>query len=155
MKTDVPAFNQLVKDQNIPAIVVKPWKRTVNARVLTLARVPENLRVDGQSAKEDTAGNMNSAVEVEHDEISVGHLPSLVAEKQRLEHTIEITWQVVQSTRRSALAATERLKGRPLSLEDQFGAIGWRDLNFLNSLYVDLEIVTSKIAFAKASQPTN
>jgi len=24
MKTDVPAFNQLVKDQNIPAIVVKP-----------------------------------------------------------------------------------------------------------------------------------
>jgi hypothetical protein len=24
MKTDVPAFNQLVKDQSIPAIVVKP-----------------------------------------------------------------------------------------------------------------------------------
>ncbi len=24
MKTDVPAFNQLVRDQNIPAIVVKP-----------------------------------------------------------------------------------------------------------------------------------
>ena len=24
MKTDVPAFNQLVKDQNIPAIVVRP-----------------------------------------------------------------------------------------------------------------------------------
>ena len=24
MRTDVPAFNQLVKDQNIPAIVVKP-----------------------------------------------------------------------------------------------------------------------------------
>jgi hypothetical protein len=24
MKTDVPAFNQLVKDQNIPAITVKP-----------------------------------------------------------------------------------------------------------------------------------
>jgi hypothetical protein len=24
MKTDVPAFNQLVKDQNIPAVVVKP-----------------------------------------------------------------------------------------------------------------------------------
>jgi len=24
MKTDMPAFNQLVKDQNIPAIVVKP-----------------------------------------------------------------------------------------------------------------------------------
>jgi len=24
MKTDVPAFNQMVKDQNIPAIVIKP-----------------------------------------------------------------------------------------------------------------------------------
>ena len=24
MKTDVPAFNQLVRDQNIPAVVVKP-----------------------------------------------------------------------------------------------------------------------------------
>ena len=24
MKTDVPAFNQIVKEQNIPAIVVKP-----------------------------------------------------------------------------------------------------------------------------------
>jgi hypothetical protein len=24
VKTDVPAFNQLVRDQNIPAIVVKP-----------------------------------------------------------------------------------------------------------------------------------
>jgi len=24
MKTDVPAFNQLVKDQNVPAVVVKP-----------------------------------------------------------------------------------------------------------------------------------
>ena len=24
VKTDVPAFNQLVKDQNIPAVVVKP-----------------------------------------------------------------------------------------------------------------------------------
>ena len=24
MRTDVPAFNQLVKDQNIPAVVVKP-----------------------------------------------------------------------------------------------------------------------------------
>jgi len=24
VKTDVPAFNQVVKDQNIPAIVVKP-----------------------------------------------------------------------------------------------------------------------------------
>jgi hypothetical protein len=24
MRTDVPAFNQLVRDQNIPAVVVKP-----------------------------------------------------------------------------------------------------------------------------------
>ena len=24
VKTDVPAFNQVVKDQNIPAIVIKP-----------------------------------------------------------------------------------------------------------------------------------
>jgi hypothetical protein len=24
MKTDVPAFNQLVRDQNIPAVTVKP-----------------------------------------------------------------------------------------------------------------------------------
>ncbi len=28
MKTDVPAFNQLVRDQNIPAIVVKPASET-------------------------------------------------------------------------------------------------------------------------------
>jgi hypothetical protein len=24
MRTDVPAFNQLVRDQNIPAVIVKP-----------------------------------------------------------------------------------------------------------------------------------
>jgi hypothetical protein len=24
MKTDVPAFNQLVKEQNVPAVVIKP-----------------------------------------------------------------------------------------------------------------------------------
>ena len=95
---------------------------------------------------------MKSAVEVAYDEISVEHLLLLLAEKQRLEQTIEVTSQIVQFRRRSVLADRERLKGRPLSLDEQLGTTSWRDLDLLNSLDIDLEIVIRKIAFVNASQ---
>ena len=36
VKTDVPAFNQVVKDQNIPAIVVKPYPIGLQAQLIHL-----------------------------------------------------------------------------------------------------------------------
>jgi hypothetical protein len=88
---------------------------------------------------------MNSNVESAFDPFDDQRLSALIQEKQRLEHTIEVTWQIVQSTQRTSVATAERLKGRPLSFEEQAGTIASRDRAFLDSLHINLELVNKQI----------
>jgi hypothetical protein len=77
----------------------------------------------------------------------------LIQEAERLRRTIEVAWQSVQSLEQSALSAA-RLKDGPLDSEREAwirATVRSKDQVFLDSLYIDLEVVTNQIASLTSS----
>ena len=71
MKTDVPAFNQLVKDQNIPAIVVKPPHQPVNGGLFASLSVGRGSGEEFSAAHDSGIIHRALAVFPYRDELSV------------------------------------------------------------------------------------